>query len=460
MGAPRAIEFEDGRRMMHSLEKKVLSNIRKHGLSAGGNLGIVAVSGGADSLALLLLLHALREKLGLQLEVLHFNHGLRPESPREAEWVAGRAADLGLPFHLRETVELKKRRGGVQEAARNWRREESRRLLDQLGAGWVATGHQLDDQAETILLKLMRGSHLENLRGMDWRADGFVRPLLNITHSELTAYLNARSADWLEDPSNQYPGYKRNRVRNELLPLMEEISGGGLADRLQTLAAQAEALERILRGFPPPDQSRPSETVHWISADPLRALPALAATTALHNFITQRMPGALPHATLQSAVELLHSQSAVWSLSLSKGRRLRCAGERLILEPLQAAARKAELLEWNGRQIEYPSGLDLRVCKSPCGAEEALRLFNLPGGCSLLVRERARGDRFHPAWKKAPVKLKDFLRDQQVPLWQRDNLPCVVLDGRLIAIYPNFVAHGFESPRAKEPPLCLHLALL
>ena len=446
--------------MMHSLEKKVLSNIRNHGLSAGGNQGIVAVSGGADSLALLLLLHALREKLGLQLEVLHFNHGLRPESLLEAEWVAGRAAGLGLPFHLRETAELKKRRGGIQEAARNWRREESRKLLDQLGAGWVATGHHLDDQAETILLKLMRGSHLKNLRGMDWRAGGFVRPLLNISHAELIAYLNARGAEWLEDSSNQYPGYKRNRVRNELLPLMEEISGGGMADRLQTLAAQAEALERVLREFPPPDQSCSGEKGHWISVDQLRTLPGLAATTALHNFITLRMPGALPHATLHKAVELLHSQNVTWRLSLSNGRRLRRAGERLILEPRQAAARDADFLEWNGRRIEYPAGVDLRVCKSPCRAEEALRLFNLPGHCTLLVRERAQGDRFHPAWKKAPVKVKDFLRDQQVPLWQRDSIPCVVLNGRLIAIYPKFVAHGFERPLAEEPPLCLHLALL
>lgn len=446
--------------MMHSLEKKVLSNIRKHGLSADGNRGIVAVSGGADSLALLLLLHALREKLGLRLEVLHFNHGLRPESPREAEWVAGRAAGLGLPFHLRETAELKNRRGGVQEAARNWRREESHKLLDQLGAGWVATGHHLDDQAETILLKLMRGSHLENLRGMDWRADGFVRPLLNIPRAELRAYLNARSAEWLEDPSNQTPGYKRNRVRNELLPLMEEISGGGMADRLRTLAVQAEALEGLLRGFQPPDQSPPGGKGHWISADQLRALPALAAMTALHNFITQRTPGALAHAALHKAVELLHSQNLTWSLSLSKGRCLRRAGERLILEPRQAAARGPQWLEWKGRRIEYPAGLDLRVCKNPCGADEALRLYNLPGGCTLLVRERARGDRFHPAWKKAAVKVKDFLRDQRIPLWQRDSLPCVVLDGRLIAIYPNFVAHGFERPRAEEPPLCLHLALL
>lgn len=444
---------------MHSLEKKVLSNIRKHGLSAGGDRGIVAVSGGADSLALLLLLHALREKLGLQLEVLHFDHGLRPESPREAEWVAGRAAGLGLPFHLRKTAALKKRRGGIQEAARDWRHGESRKLLDQLGAGWVATGHHLDDQAETILLKLMRGSHLENLRGMHWRAGGFVRPLLNITHLELTAYLHARDADWLEDPSNQSPSYKRNRVRNELLPLMEEIAGGGMADRLRTLAEQSEALERILGGFPPPDQSPPDETDHWIAADQLRALPALAATAALHKFIIQRMPGALTHSTLYKAVELLQGQRTQWSLSLSKGRRLRRAGERLILEPRQAAARKADGLEWNGRRIEYPAGMDLRVCESPCGAEEALRLFNIPGGCTLLVRNRMRGDRFHPAWKTAPLKLKDFLRDQHIPLWQRDHLPCVELDGRLIAIYPNFVAWGFESPRAEEPPLCLHLAL-
>lgn len=467
---------------MHSLERTVLANVQRHSLAAAGDTGIVAVSGGADSVALLNLLHALGSKLGTKLEVLHFNHGLREESPREAEWVADLASNLGLRFHLRQTCELKKRKGGLQEAAREWRRAESSRLMGEIGAQWAATGHHLDDQLETILLKLMRGSHLANLRGMDWRSGGFVRPLLNLTHSQLIDYLKERGAEWIEDPSNKDPTYKRNRVRNELLPLMEDISGGGIAARLEAMAAQSESLDQMLRALPSPEQSPAGQAEgpagqaedpagqakspagasrHWISADQLRSLPELAATTALHGFITGRMPGALDHAILGKAVEMLHQGRTTWELHLSNQRTLRRAGERLILEPRVAGAARTKELENCGWRIEYPAAMRIHLCESPCGDDEALLLYNMGGGGYLQIRPRKDGDRFHPPWKNSPVKLKDFLRDQHVPTWQRDNIPCVLLDGVIVAVHSKFVAHGFDrpdQPHSEKPPLCLHLS--
>jgi tRNA(Ile)-lysidine synthetase-like protein len=99
-----------------------------------------------------------------------------------------------------------------------------------------------------------------------------------------------------------------------------------------------------------------------------------------------------------------------------------------------------------------------RVCGSPCGGGDAMTLCNLPAGAALLVRRRLSGDRFHPPWKEKPVKVKDFLRDQHVPAWERDRLPCVVLDGRVIAIYPKFVARGFDRPAEGGRELCIHFS--
>lgn len=447
---------------MHPLEKTVLSNLRKRRLASIGDKGIVAVSGGADSLALLHLLHALKDKLALTLEVLHFNHGLRDESAGEAEWVAERAAMLGLPFHLRTTNHLSEFGGGVQEAARDWRREQGGQLRRRIGASWVATGHHLDDQSETIMLKLMRGSHLANLRGMAWRSGGIVRPLLNIPHAGLTSYLSDRRMKWLEDPSNQDSAYKRNRVRNELLPLMNDISGGGIVSRLNDLAAQSEALRTLLDELPQPEQSSPDGANHWIAADQLRPLPEFAAATLLHRFVAGRMPGALDSVTLRKAVLLLRSHRTTWTLHLSNGRTLRQAGERLILELREEPQEEMSALEGPGWQIEFSAGMEPRVCEGPCGAKDAMLLHNLPAGACLRVRTRRRGDRFHPGWRDSPVKVKDFLRDQHVPLWRRERLPCVVLDGLVIAIYPGFVGRGFESPETEAPKIepagfCLHL---
>jgi tRNA(Ile)-lysidine synthase len=455
---------------MHALERRLLHTLRERALIAPGTRGLVCVSGGADSLALLHLLHALRGPLDARLDVLHFDHGLRPESGAEADWVARQAGALGLPCHILRATHLAGRSAGVQAAARAWRRAESGRLAAQWDAAWVATGHQRDDHLETLLLKWLRGAHISNLRGMAWREGLFVRPLLEVPHAALCAYLTARGATWLEDPSNLAPRYKRNRVRHELLPLLEALTGGGAGRRLAALEAQSaqvrELVAAVLAAQPVPE-SAPGQggagdaPSHWLDAAALAALPRLAAAARLHDFVQTRLPGALAAVHVERALALLAAGRPTWTLELSHGRRLQRRGARLLLHALAPGAPGSEALvthELEGHRVRAPAAWGVRTVAAH---EPGLTLHNLAPRAELLLRRRVAGDRFHPPWKPRPVKLARFLRDQRVPPWEREALPVVVLEGQVVAVYPGFVAHGFDvpAPAAPAPPLRLSVRI-
>ena len=449
------------------LERRLLATLRGRDLVRPGQRGLLLVSGGADSMALLRLLHALREPLQLRLEVLHFDHGLRPESGREADWVAARAGELGLPAHIVRTEHLAALRSGVQAAARSWRRTETERLKAQWEADWAATAHQRDDNLETLLMKWLRGAHLSRLRGMNWRNPPFIRPLLELRRSELTAYLDARGQEWLEDPSNRSPRYKRNRVRNELIPLLEELTGGAIGRRLEELAVQSGQLERWLderlatHSVP---QNEPGAPPHWMECEGLMMLPELERGPALHRFVAERLPGILRHSQIRSALELLAAGKLAWSLDLAGGRRLFRLGERLLLagEPGPGAMTGAEAAPVGGaveeplppvrigsRTLRAPARWSVRAAtegKESVGEEESLALYNLPPRAELEVRARQPGDRFQPPWKNGAVKLKDFFRDQGIPLWRRGEVPLIVFEGTVIGVYPGFAARGYQKP--------------
>ncbi len=476
------------------LERRILLTLRERGLTPPGSRGLVCVSGGPDSLGLLHLLHAAAGPLALRLDVLHFDHGLRPEAAAEAEWVARQAAALGLSFHLLRATHLAGRHTGVQAAARAWRRAEALRLAAQWEAQWVASGHQHDDQLETILLKLLRGAHISHLTGMAWREGLFVRPLLGTSRAELCAYLRGRAQPWLEDPSNRRPDYKRNRIRHELLPLLDALAGGAVARRLEALEAQsaqvAELLAFVQGAHPVPQsapqartqqsapqartqQSAPEARMQWIDAAALAALPRLLAAATLHDFVVARRPGALAAVLVEQALHLLAGGEPHWSLDLSHGRRLQRRGARLLLQaqaerPAVAAGAVDEAGTWHtvgpwrvhaspGWRVEAGEAADgVNGDDGAGGAGGAIfTLYNLPAGAALQVRGPRRGDRFQPAWKARPVSLAAFLRNQHVPAWEREGVPLVLLAGRVIAVGARQVAAAHATPTDAQPPLRL-----
>jgi tRNA(Ile)-lysidine synthase len=208
---------------------------------------VLAVSGGADSMALL---HgaarlAQTEAPGWHLRVAHLDHGLRPDSADDASFVTDAAAALRLPCEVRRTdvAALARAEGRSLEDAG---REARYRFLEEVApaGALIATAHTADDAAETVLLNLLRGSGLAGVRGIPERRGRIVRPLIGERRAALRALLDARGIAYRDDPSNADPAYLRNRVRSELLPLLEQLRPGAVEriGRFARLAGDDDAL--------------------------------------------------------------------------------------------------------------------------------------------------------------------------------------------------------------------------
>jgi tRNA(Ile)-lysidine synthase len=253
--------------------------------------GVVAVSGGADSVALL---RALAEARVEPLTVAHFNHRLRgAESDADAGFVRELAAGLGLPFR-EGSADVAAEGGNLEATARRLRYEWLAGVVAEVGAGWVATGHTLDDQAETVLHRLIRGTGLQGLRGIAAeRALGLagvlrtpaklVRPLLAVTRADVIAYLRFLNQPFREDSSNANPAFTRNRIRHELLPLLRTFNPR-VADVLGRLARQAEEAHDFIEA----ELARVVPEVMRPSAGSLTILDA-SRLTSLQPFLAREM---------------------------------------------------------------------------------------------------------------------------------------------------------------------------
>ncbi|MEQ1507253.1 MAG: tRNA lysidine(34) synthetase TilS [Myxococcota bacterium] len=229
--------------MTRRLRERVGEAIRTHGLWSPDDRVAVAVSGGVDSVVLLDLLVATARWHRGRLEVVTIDHRLRPDSADDAAFVAGIAADRGLGCRV-IPVEVT----GPGEAAA---RDARYLALAAVPVDRVALAHHADDVAETVLVNLMRGTGLAGLAAIRWRRDRYVRPLLEATRDEIRGYAIARGLDWREDPTNRDPRYLRNRIRREVIPLLDAIrpgasaaiarTGRDLADDEQALRAQVPA---------------------------------------------------------------------------------------------------------------------------------------------------------------------------------------------------------------------------
>jgi len=229
--------------MSKSLRQRVMETIRRHRMFRAGDRVGLAVSGGADSVALLLLLEELRETLGVTLLVIHFNHLLRGvESDADELFVAALAAQRGMEFVAgRGDVAAAAGRSGanLEEVARQLRYEFLEGVVASGRAARVAVAHTSDDQAETVLAHILRGTGLAGLASIYPVAGKIVRPLLGIRRQELRDYLTRRGQEWREDATNRDLQRLRARIRERLLPLLEGEFQPGVVPHLAELATRA-----------------------------------------------------------------------------------------------------------------------------------------------------------------------------------------------------------------------------
>lgn len=215
---------------LSAFEHKLLKHAKQLGLLSSGDRVLVAVSGGPDSVALLQVLCSWRNRLELELAVVHVEHGLRgEESLEDATFVEQLARQLGLPFYLKRInlqSLLRKRKGeSVQAVARERRYAQLQAVAREWGGTKIAVGHTQDDQAETVLLSMLRGAGLAGLSGMPAQREPYViRPFLQVSRSEILQYLDEERREFRVDSSNENPKYARNRLRRELIPLLKTFN--------------------------------------------------------------------------------------------------------------------------------------------------------------------------------------------------------------------------------------------
>ena len=198
----------------------VRRTIRERALVGAGDHVLLACSGGPDSTALAHVLHGLRTELGITLCIASIDHGLRPESASEVEQVAELARTLGVPFHS-VRVEVPREGASLQGRARKLRYDALLEIARERGAARVAVGHSQDDQAETILARVLRGTGLRGLEGIEVRrADGVIRPVIDCRRSDLRTYAQDRGLPFIDDPSNHQRAFERVRIRHEVLPVL------------------------------------------------------------------------------------------------------------------------------------------------------------------------------------------------------------------------------------------------
>ncbi|MGB5986834.1 MAG: tRNA lysidine(34) synthetase TilS [Desulfobacterales bacterium] len=207
---------------------------------------LVGLSGGGDSVALLDVLVRLSPRMGFEVGAAHLNHGLRPEAQTEAQWVAQWAARFEIPFFSDTqpvAAQDRKQPGSLEEAAREVRHRYLQNVARNHGFGYIALGHHLDDNAESVLMFLLRGAGPDGLKGIppvgrfSHSAAVVIRPLLGVCRVEIESYLESRHLPKLVDPSNRDPAFTRNRIRHHLLPLLIADYNPRIRDSLNRLAA-------------------------------------------------------------------------------------------------------------------------------------------------------------------------------------------------------------------------------
>ena len=316
---------------MKGLLQQFQATIERESLLPSGSNLILCVSGGSDSIALLHLCHQLSRLFSWQLHILHFHHGLREESDEEARFVRNLSQRLNLEFHLRTTLDFQSETSGLQEKARNWRRTEALKLREEIRADSILTAHHAEDQLETWLLKWLRGAHLSGLQGMSRSDPPFIRPLLDFRKNMLSDFLKENGFEWREDASNQDSKYMRNRVRNELLPLLRTLSREGIESRIRDLDSQSRLLQKELE----------SQYQIWLEKiGPVSDLPISVIESEseflqqeiLVRFITGKTGIALSYRQLEKIWTLVRNSTNPWSYHLEGEWAINCEGGKLSLK--------------------------------------------------------------------------------------------------------------------------------
>jgi tRNA(Ile)-lysidine synthase len=469
--------------MQTSLAKRVLLAMQRaqETFRPGDRVG-VAVSGGADSVALLLLLLELQKEFGIVLNVVHFNHKLRGKaSDADEKFVEKLAAKHGLPFHAGRaevTAKAKREKANLEDAARRARYSFFEELVAAGKLDLIAVAHTADDQAETVLAHILRGTGLAGLGGIYPCVGHVVRPLLVVRRAELRAYLKSRKQAWREDATNRDTTKMRARIRKKLLPLLERQFQRGVVEHLATLAEFARRDEALLneiveerfnqiveKGGDAAELAlsdlmgaKKEEKTGADYAEKMMAPAERDAIDALRRRLIRRCvrevkknEGQLTAQHVDAVLVLAAHGLNGKALELPGGVEVRREHETLVFISRHRDAIKRREKKESVKEYEYKIdslGESANVSVKELGCAFRFTAIDWPSKREetseirtvldrdqlrfpLVLRNWRPGDKLHPLGRGSARKLKRLLSEKRISRWERDGWPVLTSGGVL-----------------------------
>ncbi len=439
--------------------KKVQNHIEREQLLQRGDTLILGVSGGPDSMALLYIMKQLAPRWDVKLAAAHLNHKLRPEAEEEETFIEGYCRQASIPLYIeREDVKIRARleKRNIEDMGRHLRYAFFSRLKQQLQAQVIATAHHYDDQAETVLLHLIRGSGIKGLRGILPHSGHLIRPLLPVSKNEILEFLHQHGVPYRLDPSNEDPAYLRNRIRHHLIPLLLRDYNPAMVEKLGSLAEIAREEDAVLE-----EESAKKWEICLLKMDkteivldyrPMRELKVgWQRRILLRALASLAGKGAWELRDIEAIRRLAAGQGSSKAIHLKKNVKVIKSYDKLIftynLPSRKGFSYPVEKIPGTVIIAETGEEFILDLLTAEAGRKEPATAWLLDYDKikgPLCLRSRRPGDRFHPPGLQGSKKVKDLFIDKKIPYYQREQI--ALLAGEQIYAIPGIAISRVAAP--------------
>lgn len=445
------------------MKEKVINVIYKYNLIEKDDKIVVGVSGGPDSMALLYILNGIKDELGFNIYVAHINHGIRKEEADEDEkYVKYICSELSLPFHSTKVnmdEYAKENKLTSEEAGRAIRYDFFNRILNDIGGGKIAVAHNKNDQAETLLMRFFRGTGLEGLRGMEYKNANIIRPLLDVSREEIEKYCSDNDISVRIDRTNLEPIYGRNKTRLEVIPYIAQNYNKGIVDTLARTSKLMQMDSEFILGIVEKKYKKvvveESQNSIVLDIDNLKKEHYCIKSRIIRQSI-EKINGSLKgieEKHISNIFNLMEENLTGKNINISNNIIIKISYGNMIIEKENKLRKVLFRYPLHIGKPVYIDELNAAIISNVLPISEVdikyinrfIKYFDYDKIKGVLhIRNRKDGDRFAPLGMHGSKKLKDFFIDEKIPRDQRDSIPIIEDNGKIIWIVGHRISEEYK----------------
>ncbi len=423
------------RKRNNNIIEKVKKSIEEHGLISFRDSILVGLSGGADSVCLTHILYTLGKEMDLNIAAAHLNHNIRgAEAQRDEDFARAFSESLGIPCFIKtaDVIGYAKTNGmSVEMAGREKRYAFFGNMATEHGFDKIATAHNRNDNAETILMNFMRGSSLAGLSGIPYIRGNVIRPVLDLTRAEIEEYCRNHNLEYITDSTNSENEYTRNKIRHFIIPNIEEQFNKNFVNTVSRNGEIIKAEDNYI------NQATDAFFLSAVNGNEMNLTMLCKQHTAIKRraikrFIAQSVGrNDISSDFIEDALSMISKGRSGKEVSLPNGYAARLEYDRLVAvkqENIKDYEYKAEI----GKKIKIPEyGVEILIERAKGKQKDDARYFSNVNESDIVIRNRRFGDVFYPCGMDGRKKLKKFFADEKIPVSERNKIPIITFGGEI-----------------------------